>query len=111
SAPSCASCSIRSSLHGAVSWEEKSLQSSSPSLNFAGRRRLPIVQQAEASECGLACLAMIAGWHGYDVDLVTLRRRFSVSLKGMMLRDLIAIASAIGLAARAVRCELSALGA
>jgi len=26
--------------------------------------KLPIILQAEASECGLACLAMIAGYHG-----------------------------------------------
>ena len=29
-------------------------------LNFTGRARLPVVLQNEVSECGLACLAMMA---------------------------------------------------
>ncbi len=29
-------------------------------------RRLPLVLQTEATECGLACLAMIAGYHGHQ---------------------------------------------
>jgi ATP-binding cassette subfamily B protein RaxB len=76
-----------------------------PLLNISGRRRLTVVHQAEAAECGLACLAMIAGWHGYDTDLIALRRRFPLSLKGVTLRDLIAIAAQIGLGGRALRCE------
>jgi ATP-binding cassette, subfamily B, bacterial CvaB/MchF/RaxB len=78
-------------------------------LNLSGFRRLPLVRQAESGECGLACLAMIAGWFGYDTDLLTLRRRFPISLKGTSLRDLIDIAARIGLSARAVRCELAGL--
>jgi ATP-binding cassette subfamily B protein RaxB len=78
-------------------------------LNLSGFRRLPLVRQAESAECGLACLAMVAGWFGYDTDLLTLRRRFPISLKGTSLRDLIDIAARIGLAARAVRCELAGL--
>ncbi len=46
-------------------------------------RRLPLVLQTEATECGLACLAMIAGYHGHHTGLMELRRRFSVSLKGI----------------------------
>ena len=41
-----------------------------------------MVFQTEAAECGLACLAMIAGYHGLRVDLPALRHRFSVSLRG-----------------------------
>src|SRR5262249_48276655 len=51
-----------------------------PYLRFAKWSRLPLIRQAEAAECGLACLAMIAGWHGLDIDLTTLRRRFPISL-------------------------------
>lgn len=54
---------------------------------------------------------MIAGYHGYDADLSTLRRRFDVSMKGMSLRTLIEMASLIEFGARAVRCELKELGA
>ncbi|MGO4339805.1 peptidase domain-containing ABC transporter [Labrys sp. KB_33_2] len=78
-------------------------------LNISGLRRLRLVRQAEASECGLACLAMIAGWHGYDTDLMALRQRFPTSLKGMTLKDLLQVASRIGLGGRALRCELNEL--
>jgi ATP-binding cassette subfamily B protein RaxB len=74
-------------------------------LNFTGLKRVPLVRQAEAAECGLACLAMIAAWHGYDTDLNTLRRRFPISLKGITLKDLIDVASRIDLGSRALRCE------
>ena len=30
-------------------------------LNFSGRKRVPVILQTEAAECGLACLAMVAG--------------------------------------------------
>ena len=35
------------------------------SLDVGGRSRLPKVLQTEAAECGLACLAMIASYHGH----------------------------------------------
>ena len=57
-----------------------------------GSRRLPAVVQSEAAECGLACLAMVATYHGCEIDLAALRRRFSVSLKGTTLRDVLAMA-------------------
>ncbi len=70
------------------------------------RRRLPLVLQTEAAECGLACLAMIAGYHGHRVDLAVLRRRHGLSLKGTTLAALIDIAHRMQLATRAVRLEL-----
>ena len=79
-------------------------------LNLTGRQTLPLVRQAEAAECGLASLAMVAGYHGYDVDLATLRRRFGLSMKGMTLRTMIDVAAAVGLSARPVRCEPVELG-
>lgn len=78
-------------------------------LNLSGVRRLPLIRQAEGAECGLACVAMVAGYHGYDADLSTLRRRFSLSLKGATLKSLIEIAAGLGLGARAVRCEVEEL--
>jgi len=32
----------------------------------AGLNRVPLILQTEAAECGLACLAMVAGAHGVD---------------------------------------------
>ena len=67
--------------------------------------RVPLLLQTEAAECGLACLAMVAGAHGLDTDLPALRRRFRLSMKGMTAADLADMGSALGLAPRAVRAE------
>ena len=65
---------------------------------------------AEAAECGLACMAMIARYHGHDVDLNGLRQRFSLSLAGASLRSLMGIADQLGFSTRALRAEVGALG-
>mgnify|MGYP000300416003 CR=1 FL=1 len=75
------------------------------SLNHSGARSMPLLRQAEAAECGLACIGMVAGAHGFKTDLTTLRSKFPISLKGATLKDVIEIASQIGLGSRAVRCE------
>ena len=71
--------------------------------------RLPVIQQAEAAECGLACLAMVASYHGHRTDLNTLRRRYPVSLNGVTLRALIQLASHMQLLSRPVCLELNDL--
>ena len=78
-------------------------------LNLSRADRCPAIVAAEASECGLACLAMIAGYHGRDIDLNALRQRFTVSLSGTTLRDLMAQADQLGLGGRALKVELEAL--
>jgi ATP-binding cassette, subfamily B, bacterial CvaB/MchF/RaxB len=80
-----------------------------PRLHFGGAQRLPMLQQTEAAECGLACLAMISSYHGQRVDMNTLRRRYPISLKGVTLRGLIQIANHMDLACRALRFELEHL--
>lgn len=76
-----------------------------PFLRFGGLKRLGMIRQSEAAECGLACLAMVAGWHGLNTDMTTLRRRFSLSMKGATLEDLVAVAHALDFSTRALRCE------
>jgi ATP-binding cassette subfamily B protein RaxB len=80
-------------------------------LSFSLRRRLPVQLQAEAAECGLACLAMIACWHGHETDIAGLRRRFATSAHGTTLRHLIAIAGRLHFTCRALRLELDELAA
>ncbi len=78
-------------------------------LNITGHARLPIIIAAEAAECGLACMAMIASYHGHDVDLNGMRQRFSLSLSGATLRSLMGFADALSLSARPLRVELAHL--
>ncbi|WP_431264434.1 peptidase domain-containing ABC transporter [Roseateles chitinivorans] len=79
-------------------------------LNFRHGQRLPLIVQTEATECGLACLAMVAGFHGHQTDLATLRQRFSISLKGVALKNVMDMASSLNFAARALKLELPQLG-
>lgn len=73
------------------------------------RQRVPLVLQSEAAECGLACLAMVAGAHGLDTDLPSLRQRFELSSRGATLAQLMDIGEQMGLSNRAVRLELEEL--
>lgn len=80
-----------------------------PRLHFGWGKRLPMIRQSESSECGLACLAMVAGYYGQHIDLPSLRRRFSTSLKGLTLAHLIEIAQTLGFACRPLRLDLDEL--
>ncbi len=79
-------------------------------LQFGWTRRLPVMLQSEAAECSLVSLAMVAGFHGRHTDPAALRRAHGFSLKGATLRDVIAVADRIGLAARPLRLDLDEVG-
>jgi len=68
-----------------------------------------MIYQSEAAECGLACMAMIANYHGHQLDLTTLRNRYSVSFKGANLQQLMLLGNQLGLAGRALKLELEDL--
>lgn len=63
------------------------------------------IPQSEATECGLACLAMVANHHGYETDLPALRRRFSISLKGTTMKTILLMAQKLGFSGRGLRLE------
>ena len=72
-------------------------------------RRVPVILQSEAPECGIACLAMVASFHGHLTDLSAMRLRLSPSLKGVTLKHVSQVAEAMGLAARGVQVQLESL--
>ena len=78
-------------------------------LHLSGARRVPVIRQSEAAECGLACLAMVASYYGLKTDMPALRRRFSLSLKGTTLKTLLSIGEQIGFHARPLRGEIESL--
>jgi len=80
-------------------------------LHFGFRRRVPPIIQTEAAECGLACLAMVCGYHGLQTDLPSLRQQFEVSVRGVTLNTLMAIASQLQLKSRALQVDISDLNA
>ncbi len=73
-------------------------------------RGVPVILQSEAPECGIACLAMIASYHGHLTDLSAMRMRLSPSLKGVTLKHVSQVAESMGLAARGVQAPLDGLG-
>lgn len=79
-------------------------------LGLFTRSRVRLVRQTEVAECGLASLTMVANFHGFDIDLGTMRRRYSPSMRGAPLRALIDLANEIGLTPRAVKLPLEELG-
>lgn len=72
-------------------------------------RRVPVILQSEAPECGIACLAMVASYHGHLTDLSAMRLRLSPSLKGVTLKHVSQVAESMGLAARGVQVPLESL--
>ncbi len=74
-----------------------------------GKRRTPYIAQGEASECALACLAMVAGFYGYQTDLIGLRQRYGMSLKGANLKQVIYVAEDMGFNARPLRGDIDDL--
>jgi len=78
-------------------------------LDFVGRARTPVVLQNESSECGLACLVMVASHHGYKTDLSALHRRNLGVGRGARLTDLMQTASQLKLAARPLKVDLDDL--
>ncbi|WP_010103900.1 peptidase domain-containing ABC transporter [Verminephrobacter aporrectodeae] len=68
-----------------------------------------MILQAEAAECGIACLAMILNFFGHGTDLAGVRNRLAVSLKGMNLAQLRDAAQTYSLSARPLRLELHEL--
>lgn len=80
-------------------------------LHFGFFRRVPLILQTEVAECGLACLAMICGWHGFHTDLNSLRQLSGVSSRGATLRTLMNTAEVVHLKSRAVELDLEDLPA
>ncbi|WP_394201242.1 peptidase domain-containing ABC transporter [Shewanella waksmanii] len=78
-------------------------------INFSGGKMLPVIRQTEAAECGLACMAMIASYHGFQTDLFQMRQKHRVSLKGSTLRGMTQLADKVGLAHRAIKCDMDGL--
>ena len=80
-------------------------------LGIFGRRRIRPIRQTEVGECGLAALAMVANFHGMSVDMASLRRRFSPSMRGASLKSLMQIADQLDFLSRPVKVPLEALPA
>lgn len=73
------------------------------------RSRLRWVGQTTAADCGLACLAMVLGYHGREVSISDLRKRAGKIGAGASLADIATLGGELGLEARGLRLEVDDL--
>jgi ATP-binding cassette subfamily B protein RaxB len=73
-------------------------------------RQVPLILQSEAPECGIACVAMVASYHGLRTDLSAMRLRLAPSMRGVTLKHIALIAGSMNLSARGVQAPLESLG-
>lgn len=78
-------------------------------FHWTGKNDTPLIRQSTNAECGLACIGMVASHYGHEIDLPTLRQKFSISSKGATLENLIDIAAQLHLGSRALKCDLEQL--
>ncbi len=82
------------------------LESALQRLQFGFHRQVPQILQSESSECGLACVAMVSSYFGYDTDLHNLRQRFGISSHGATLAQLVEIANELQLHTRPLSLDM-----
>ncbi len=73
------------------------------------KRPVPVILQYEAAECGLACVAMVAGHHGCHVDLPALRLIHDPSSRGASARDIMHVGDALDFNVRTMKAGLQQL--
>lgn len=78
-------------------------------LNFCSFKRLKLVMQNEANECGMACLTMIANYYGNGISLSQLRLDLNNDGQGVNLKTIIEQAARIGMSSRALKVPLEEL--
>ncbi|MGQ0715477.1 MAG: peptidase domain-containing ABC transporter [Gemmatimonadaceae bacterium] len=72
-------------------------------------RRIPTVRQHDQSDCGAACLASIAQWHGLRVPVARVRQHAHTDSRGTTALGLTWAATRLGFSAKGVRCTREAL--
>ncbi|MBV9929437.1 MAG: peptidase domain-containing ABC transporter [Alphaproteobacteria bacterium] len=71
----------------------------------APRSKIRLVRQAETVECGLACLVMVANFHGRGIDLPAVRKAVPSLARGASLRTLSTLADHFGFVGRGVQLQ------
>ncbi|MBL4728356.1 MAG: peptidase domain-containing ABC transporter [Gammaproteobacteria bacterium] len=74
---------------------------------FQSRNALPMIFQTEIAECGLACLAMVANYHGKFSDIRTLRESLCMPPGGASVKHLLQAALQLDLRGRPLKLDLS----
>lgn len=81
------------------------------SLNLLQRKnnKLPIIKQAQHSECGHTCVAMVSNYYGHCIDLLSLREIEQPSMNGSTLLDIVKLLEKLKFNTRALRVDATEL--
>ncbi|GCE30845.1 NHLP family bacteriocin export ABC transporter peptidase/permease/ATPase [Dictyobacter alpinus] len=74
-------------------------------LHFTRHKRVPIVLQMNAVECGVACLAMILSYYGRKTSIAEIRNRYNVGRDGLSARSIAQASRDYGLRVRAISLQ------
>jgi len=69
------------------------------------KRRIPVIRQLAATDCGTACLAMVLSFFGRKTTLDEVRTRIPLSRDGASAAQLVATAAEFGLRGRGVQLD------
>ncbi|GAB2911826.1 cysteine peptidase family C39 domain-containing protein [Rheinheimera gaetbuli] len=72
-------------------------------------QRLPLYLQSELAECGITCIAMLARFHGFKINMPALRQKYPVGSNGLTVKQMVQIAAELGMSARVLKLELRQL--
>jgi ATP-binding cassette, subfamily B, bacterial len=72
-------------------------------------RRIPEIRQMTLTDCGAACLAMVAGFYGQETSLDEVRQLMGVARDGVSARSILATARQLGLRGRGVSIDMDRL--
>ena len=71
--------------------------------------KLPVFVQSEVAECGITCLAMVAYYHGYKINMLAMRQQYPMGMQGITVKQILKVADDIGLSGRVLKLELGQL--
>ena len=68
-----------------------------------------MIFQAENAECGLACILMILGYHGSNIDIEDARSTYMYGASGVTVSDIVEMSHDFGMNARILKAEIKDL--
>lgn len=78
-------------------------------LNPAIKKKLMLIRQDELSDCGYACVAMIANYHGHNLNLFSLKEIRATSSRGTTMLELLDLLEHLSLKGRAFKVDINQL--
>ncbi|GHO83660.1 peptidase domain-containing ABC transporter [Dictyobacter formicarum] len=74
-------------------------------LHEAKRKKVPVVTQMNAVECGAACLAMLLSYYGRKTKVDEIRNHYNIGRDGLSARSIVQAARNYGLRVRAISMQ------